>query len=106
MSHMSDLNQWKELAKKQLRGKDPESLTRKTPEGIGVSSLAAGHKTLVPRIIEELKKQDASDIKVVVGGSVPPGDYGFLENASAAEIFGPGTVVTDSANRTLNIIGA
>jgi methylmalonyl-CoA mutase len=73
---------------------------------IGVSSLAAGHKTLVPMIIEELKNQDASDIKVVVGGIIPPGDYEFLKNAGAAEIFGPGTMVTDAANRTLNIIGA
>lgn len=73
---------------------------------VGVSSLAAGHKTLVPQVIEELKKQGASDIRVVVGGIIPPGDYDFLKNVGAAEIFGPGTVVTDSANRTLNIIGA
>ena len=73
---------------------------------IGVSSLAAGHKFLVPTVIEELQKQGASDIKVVVGGIIPPGDYDFLKEAGAAEIFGPGTVVTDSANRTLNIIGA
>jgi methylmalonyl-CoA mutase len=73
---------------------------------LGVSSLAAGHKTLVPRVIEELKNQGASDIKVVVGGIIPPGDYEFLKKAGAAEIFGPGTVVTESANRTLNIIGA
>ncbi|WP_299981259.1 methylmalonyl-CoA mutase [Desulfobacula sp.] len=73
---------------------------------VGVSSLAAGHKTLVPQVIEELKNQGAFDIKVVVGGVIPPGDYDFLKNAGAAEIFGPGTVVTDSANKTLNIIGA
>ncbi len=73
---------------------------------VGVSSLAAGHKTLVPQVIEELKKLEASDIKVVVGGIIPPGDYEFLKNAGAAEIFGPGTVVTDAANKTLNIIGA
>jgi methylmalonyl-CoA mutase len=73
---------------------------------VGVSSLAAGHKTLVPQVIESLKKQGASDIKVVVGGIIPPGDYDFLKNAGAAGIFGPGTVVTDSANQTLNIIGA
>ncbi|MFN2358008.1 MAG: methylmalonyl-CoA mutase [Desulfotignum sp.] len=73
---------------------------------VGVSSLAAGHKTLVPKVIEELKKQGASDIKVVVGGIIPPGDYDFLKKAGAAGIFGPGTVVTDSANQTLNIIGA
>ena len=73
---------------------------------VGVSSLAAGHKTLVPQVVEALKKQNASDIKVIVGGIIPPGDYEFLKNAGAADIFGPGTVVTDSANRTLNIIGA
>jgi len=73
---------------------------------VGVSSLAAGHKTLVPQVIEELKKLNASDIKVVVGGIIPYGDYEFLKNAGASEIFGPGTVVTDSANKTLNIIGA
>jgi methylmalonyl-CoA mutase len=73
---------------------------------VGVSSLAAGHKTLVPRVIEELTKQGASDIKVVVGGIIPPGDYEFLRQAGAVGIFGPGTVVTDSANQTLNIIGA
>ncbi|WP_022665156.1 methylmalonyl-CoA mutase [Desulfospira joergensenii] len=73
---------------------------------VGVSSLAAGHKTLVPRIIEELKKQGASDIKVVVGGIIPPGDYEFLEKAGAAGIFGPGTVITEAANRTLKIMEA
>jgi methylmalonyl-CoA mutase len=73
---------------------------------VGVSSLAAGHKTLVPEVLAELAKQGASDIKVVVGGIIPPGDYEFLKKAGASEIFGPGTVVTDSANRTLNIIGA
>ncbi|MCP4718136.1 MAG: methylmalonyl-CoA mutase, partial [Desulfobacteraceae bacterium] len=73
---------------------------------VGVSSLAAGHKTLVPQVIEALKNGGASDIKVVVGGIIPPGDYEFLTQAGASGIFGPGTVVTDSANRTLNIIGA
>jgi len=88
----------------------PEEAARMAIENdvhiVGVSSLAAGHKTLVPKVIEELKNQGASDIKVVVGGIIPPGDYEFLKNAGAAEIFGPGTVVTDAANRTLNIIGA
>ncbi|MEE4362927.1 MAG: methylmalonyl-CoA mutase [Desulfotignum sp.] len=73
---------------------------------VGVSSLAAGHKTLVPQVIAELKKQGATDIKVVVGGIIPPGDYDFLKKAGAAGIFGPGTVVTDAANQTLNVIGA
>ena len=73
---------------------------------IGVSSLAAGHKTLVPMVIQELKNHGATDIKVVIGGIIPPGDYDFLKNAGAADIFGPGTRVTDSADRTLKIIGA
>jgi methylmalonyl-CoA mutase len=73
---------------------------------VGVSSLAAGHKTLVPQVIEELKNQGASDIKVVVGGIIPPGDYACLKESGASDIFGPGTVVTDSANRILNVIGA
>ncbi|MCP4670473.1 MAG: methylmalonyl-CoA mutase, partial [Desulfobacula sp.] len=73
---------------------------------VGVSSLAAGHKTLVPQVVEELANQGAVDIKVVVGGIIPPGDYEFLKQAGAADIFGPGTAVTASANKTLNIIGA
>ncbi len=88
----------------------PEEAARMAVENdvhiVGVSSLAAGHKTLVPQVVEELRKQGASDIRVVVGGIIPPGDYEFLKQAGAAEIFGPGTVVTDCANRTLNIIGA
>ncbi len=73
---------------------------------VGVSSLAAGHKTLVPQVIGELENLGAKDIKVVVGGIIPPGDYEFLRQKGAAEIFGPGTIVTDSANRTLTQIGA
>ena len=88
----------------------PEEAARMAVENdvhvVGVSSLAAGHKTLVPKVIEEMANQGASDIKVVVGGIIPPGDYEFLRKSGAAEIFGPGTVVTEAANRTLNIIGA
>ncbi|MCK5543265.1 MAG: methylmalonyl-CoA mutase [Desulfobacterales bacterium] len=73
---------------------------------VGVSSLAAGHKTLVPALIKALQEQGASDIKVVVGGIVPPGDYEILKTMGAVDIFGPGVPVTDSANRTLNAIGA
>jgi len=88
----------------------PEEAARMAVENdvhvVGVSSLAAGHKTLVPSLVEALKNQGAEDIKVVVGGIIPPGDYKMLKEAGAAEIFGPGTVVTDSANRTFNVIGA
>jgi len=73
---------------------------------VGVSSLAAGHKVLVPSLVAALKKEGAEDIKVVVGGIIPPKDYDELRKAGAVEIFGPGTVVTDSANKTLNAIGA
>ncbi len=73
---------------------------------VGVSSLAAGHKVLVPALVAALKKEGAEDIKVVVGGIIPPKDYDELRKAGAVEIFGPGTVVTDSANKTLNAIGA
>ena len=64
---------------------------------LGVSSLAAGHKTLVPQVIEELKKLGREDIMVVVGGVIPPQDYDFLFQAGAACIFGPGTVISESA---------
>ncbi|MFH1157190.1 MAG: methylmalonyl-CoA mutase [Pseudomonadota bacterium] len=88
----------------------PEEAARMAVENdvhvVGVSSLAAGHKTLVPALVAALKKEGADDIKVVVGGIIPPGDYDMLRAAGAVEIFGPGTVVTDSANRTLNAIGA
>jgi methylmalonyl-CoA mutase len=71
---------------------------------VGVSSLAAGHKFLVPEVIKELKNQGGKDIQVVVGGIIPPGDYDFLYEAGAKAIFGPGTVVTESANKVLNIL--
>lgn len=71
---------------------------------IGISSLTAGHKTLVPQLIEQLKKQDAQEIIVVVGGVVPPQDYEFLKNAGVADIFGPGSSVVEVAKRVLNVI--
>jgi len=71
---------------------------------VGVSSLAAGHKYLVPEIIKELKEQGGKDVLVVVGGVIPPADYDFLYAAGAVGIFGPGTVITDSANKILNVL--
>jgi len=71
---------------------------------VGASSLAAGHKTLIPQLIENLKKEGGDDIKVVVGGVIPPADYKFLYNAGVVGVFGPGTVVTDSANKVLNAL--
>ena len=71
---------------------------------IGASSLAAGHKTLVPALIQALKKAGGEDIKVVVGGVIPPGDYKFLYEAGAAGIFGPGTPITASAQKCLDML--
>ena len=71
---------------------------------VGVSSLAAGHKTLVPQLIAELQKAGGEDIRVIVGGVIPPGDYAFLQDAGAVGVFGPGTVVTESANKILNAL--
>ena len=71
---------------------------------VGVSSLAAGHKTLVPQLIDELRKLDRDDILVVVGGVIPPQDYEFLYQAGAVGIFGPGTVIPVAAQRILKIL--
>lgn len=68
---------------------------------IGASSLAAGHKTLIPDLIGSLKKIGRSDIMVVAGGVIPPQDYEFLTKAGVAGIFGPGTPVTDAARNIL-----
>jgi methylmalonyl-CoA mutase len=64
---------------------------------LGVSSLAAGHKTLVPQVIEALKKYDREDIMVVAGGVIPQQDYDFLFNAGVSFVFGPGTIIAKSA---------
>lgn len=71
---------------------------------LGVSSLAAGHKTLVPQVIEELKKHGREDIMVIVGGVIPPQDYAFLYKAGAVAVFGPGTSIPDAAVKLLEIM--
>jgi len=71
---------------------------------VGVSSLAAGHKTLVPQLIENLQKMNGTEIIVVVGGVIPPADYDFLYSRGVQGIFGPGTAVTDSADRVLQLL--
>ncbi len=71
---------------------------------VGASSLAAGHKTLVPALIEELRKVGGEDILVFAGGVIPPSDYDFLYDAGVAAVFGPGTSIIDSANKTLNLL--
>jgi methylmalonyl-CoA mutase len=73
---------------------------------VGASSLAAGHKTLVPELIGELKQRDGGDILVFVGGVIPPKDYAFLQDQGVAGVFGPGTPITDSANKILNALEA
>ena len=71
---------------------------------MGVSSLAAGHKTLIPQVIEELKKLGREDIVVIAGGVIPAQDYDFLYKAGVAAIFGPGTSVTKAACQILEIL--
>ena len=86
----------------------PEEAARMAIENdvhvVGVSSLAAGHKTLVPELIENLKKMGGEDIIVVVGGVIPPADYDFLYSRGVKGIFGPGTAVTDSADKVLHLL--
>jgi methylmalonyl-CoA mutase len=71
---------------------------------VGVSTLAAGHKALVPQLIQMLKEKGGEDIQVVVGGVIPPPDYDFLYKAGAVGVFGPGTVVAESADKVLNVL--
>ena len=71
---------------------------------LGVSSLAAGHKTLVPQVIEELKKYGREDIMVIVGGVIPAQDYQFLFDAGAVAVFGPGTKISEAAIKILEIL--
>lgn len=71
---------------------------------LGVSSLAAGHKTLVPQVIEELKKLGREDIMVIAGGVIPTQDYDFLYKSGVAAVFGPGTPVSSAAVKILNIL--
>jgi len=71
---------------------------------LGVSSLAAGHKTLVPQVIEELRGYGRDDIMVIVGGVIPKQDYQFLFDAGAVAVFGPGTKISDAAIQILEIL--
>lgn len=88
----------------------PEEVAKQAAENdvhvIGASSLAAGHKTLIPRLIDSLKKIGRPDIKVVAGGVIPPKDYEFLYQSGVMGIFGPGTPVSESAKKILlNLLG-
>jgi len=86
----------------------PAEVARQAVEGdvhaVGVSSLAAGHKTLVPELIKQLKKQKATGTVVFAGGVIPKRDYGFLEKAGVAAIFGPGSKVPETAREVLQVI--
>ncbi len=86
----------------------PDEAARQAVENdvhvLGVSSLAAGHKTLVPQVIEELRKLGREDILVIAGGVIPPQDYKFLYDAGVAAIFGPGTSVAKAAKQILEIL--
>jgi methylmalonyl-CoA mutase len=86
----------------------PEEAARQAIENdvhvVGVSSQAAGHKTLVPQLIAALKAEGAGDIAVVCGGVIPAQDYDFLKNAGVAAIFGPGTNIPKAAAEILNLV--
>ena len=86
----------------------PEEAAKQAVENdvhvLGVSSLAAGHKTLVPQVIEELKKLGREDIIVIAGGVIPAQDYDFLYKAGVAAIFGPGSPVAKSAKTIMEIL--
>ena len=86
----------------------PEEAAKQAVENdvhvLGVSSLAAGHKTLVPAVIEELKKLGRDDIMVIVGGVIPAQDYQYLYDAGAVAIFGPGTSVAAAGKKILEIL--
>jgi methylmalonyl-CoA mutase len=88
----------------------PEETARQAVENdchvVAMSSLAAGHKTLLPQLIDELKKLDREDMIVVCGGVIPAQDYDFLFENGASAVFGPGTVITESANKILDILEA
>ena len=73
---------------------------------VAMSSLAAGHKTLLPALVEELKKRGREDIMVVAGGVIPAQDYDFLFKHGASAIFGPGTVIPEAANKLLDLLMA
>jgi len=86
----------------------PEEAARQAVENdvhiLGISSLAAGHKTLVPQVIEELRKLGREDIMVIVGGVIPPQDYDFLYKAGVLAIFGPGSVISDAGIKLLELM--
>jgi methylmalonyl-CoA mutase len=88
----------------------PEEAARQAIENdvhvVGISTLAAGHKTLVPQLVAALRAQGAHDVVVVVGGVIPPQDYDFLKASGVAAVFGPGTVIANAAREVLAAVRA
>jgi methylmalonyl-CoA mutase len=82
-----------------------ELAVQKDVDVVGASSLAAGHKTLIPELIGALKEMGRADIKVVAGGVIPPQDYAMLREAGVQAIFGPGTNLADAADEVLRLLG-
>jgi methylmalonyl-CoA mutase len=86
----------------------PEEAAKQAVENdvhiIGISSLAAGHKTLVPQVMDALKQYGREDIMVIVGGVIPEQDYDFLWKTGVAGIFGPGTKISKAAQSILNVL--
>ncbi|RIX29095.1 methylmalonyl-CoA mutase [Sphingomonas edaphi] len=82
-----------------------ELAVQKDVDVVGASSLAAGHKTLIPELIVALKEMGRADIKVVAGGVIPPQDYAMLREAGVQAIFGPGTNLADAADEVLRLLG-
>jgi methylmalonyl-CoA mutase len=82
-----------------------ELAVEKEVDVVGASSLAAGHKTLIPELIDTLKDMGRADIKVVAGGVIPPQDYAMLRAAGVQAIFGPGTNLADAADEVLRLLG-
>jgi methylmalonyl-CoA mutase len=86
----------------------PEEAAKQAAENdvhvIGVSSLAAGHKTLVPQLMDALKSEGAEDVLVVCGGVIPPQDYAMLLEAGVSAVYGPGTNIPTAAAEVLKLI--
>jgi methylmalonyl-CoA mutase len=86
----------------------PEEAARQAIENdvhvVGVSTQAAGHKTLVPELVAELRRQGADDVLVVCGGVIPPQDYPFLKAAGVAAVYGPGTNIPAAAAEILALL--
>ncbi len=95
---------WQARTSRVLTQEDARQAIENDVHVVGVSSQAAGHKTLVPQLIAALKQQGAGDIQVVCGGVIPAQDYEFLKRAGVAAIFGPGTNIPKAAAEILSLV--